>query len=377
MAGIMDNHTRGASSESNTSSDDASPEANASGGGQQAAASGGASASQNGEPGGKGQRLEEPQATGDVLDDALAGEVEGEETSRHDPFHAAMDELEGADEGEEAEAQSPEVPQEEPESDPEPQEDPEAEPEAEDDDTAEEDAEDGNEEEDFDPVAQQRERLAEKGIELEEGQDPVDFIEQEVEANQQLLDAYEKDPQLLELTKLVTQEGLTTEQALATMELDVDPDDPEVIKQRARQEAREEHLSEQVEAAAEQGQRMRESFQEEHGYDDEELGSFLQEVNRYVNGDPANGGHLPQDFLDVMHRGLRYEKDVEAAREKGETEGRNQQIRDRREKKRNRGDGLPKGQDGSTGGKETQDPDGAGALAQELGAANGGVLEGF
>jgi hypothetical protein len=412
--GIMDNH-RDAQTDADPSSEAApqeAPQANESGDSGEDMSSV------------EGERVEEPETTGDVIDDALQGALQssqgGEEhpDGRHTAFHAAMHEI-GSESGggeesgdatsedaseeatpQEAASNAEERATSDAESGASDEEAPAGEVlageapageapagEGEETDGGEEEGEEaasGEEESSYDPVAEQRERLAEKGIELGEDaegnpRDPVDFIEQEVSANEELIDAFESDPQLQEATRLAVEEGLSLEQAVATMDLDpgAAEENPEVLKAQARQEARREQIEEQAEAAREKGQQMRAAFQEEHDYSDEEMTRFLKEVQTYVNGDPANGGQLPEDFLEVMHRGMRYEEDVEAAREEGETKGRNQQINERREKKKQKGDGLPKAPDGSAGDQEEEaDPDGALALAQDLGGANGGVLEG-
>jgi hypothetical protein len=409
--GIMDNHRSGAQTDADPSPEAApqeAPQANESGDSGQDMSSV------------EGERVEEPETTGDVIDDALQGALQssqgGEEhpDGRHTAFHAAMHEIgsesgggeepgdatsseeaseeatpqeaaSNAEEGATSDAESGTSDEEASSGETPAGEAPAGE--GEETDGEEEEGEEAASEEEesaYDPVAEQRERLAERGIELgedEEGnpRDPVDFIEQEVSANEELIDAFESDPQLQEATRLAVEEGLSLEQAVATMDLDpgAAEENPEVLKAQARQEARREQIEEQAEAAREKGQQMRVAFQEEHDYSDEEMTRFLKEVQTYVNGDPANGGQLPEDFLEVMHRGMRYEEDVEAAREEGETKGRNQQINERREKKKQKGDGLPKAPDGSAGDQEEKaDPDGALALAQDLGGANGGVLEG-
>jgi fused signal recognition particle receptor len=404
--GIMDNHRSGVQTDADPSPEAApqeAPQANESGDSGEDMSSV------------EGERVEEPETTGDVIDDALQGALQssqgGEEhpDGRHTAFHAAMHEIGSESGGGEesgdatsSEEASEEATAQEAASNAEERATSDAESGASDEEAssgeapADEDEEtDGEEEEGeeaasgeeesaYDPVAEQRERLAEKGIELgedEEGnpRDPVDFIEQEVSANEELIDAFESDPQLQEVTRLAVEEGLSLEQAVAMMDLDpgAAEEDPEVLKAQARQEARREQIEKQAEAAREKGKQMRIAFQEKHDYSDEEMTRFLKEVQTYVNGDPANGGQLPEDFLEVMHRGMRYEEDVEAAREEGETKGRNQQINERREKKKKKGDGLPKAPDGSAGDQEEEtDPDGPLALAQDLGGANGGVLEG-
>jgi hypothetical protein len=95
-------------------------------------------------------------------------------------------------------------------------------------------------------------------------------------------------------------------------------------------------------------------FQNGKGMTAEEMDKFLGEC--YAVVESALLGRIDPRFLEIMHKGMNYENDVNDAAAAGVAEGRNQQIEDRM--KKTAGDGVPimNSGNGASGGKKAVAP---------------------
>jgi hypothetical protein len=137
-------------------------------------------------------------------------------------------------------------------------------------------------------------------------------------------------------------------------------DDPEqykkVMKEQARREvALEQRASEQEEMQKKFTDNQEDSkdtisaFQKEKGMDEGQGEAFINKVGDHFEN--MVHGKITPEFLDIMHRGLNYEKAIEEAKEEGKIKGKNERIN--AEKRKKAGDGLPKTKTGKP--KEAKD----------------------
>lgn len=87
-------------------------------------------------------------------------------------------------------------------------------------------------------------------------------------------------------------------------------------------------------------------FKSEKNMSDEDFESFIDECYKVVEG--ALMGKIDKSFLEIMYKGLNYEKDLQDAATAGVIEGRNQKIDETLRKKD--GDGIPNLNTGGKGG---------------------------
>lgn len=282
----------------------------------------------------------------DVLGSVLAAQEDGDDGLVHgsDAFHDALRQLDEPDEAEEEAADDP-------------TETVEAEQETEANE-AEEESDETDDDEPYDPVAEQERRLKEAGIDIGDA-DPVDFLVSEMEANKSLVAAFSKDGQLREVARLAVQEGMTLKEALAEIDYSADENDPEIIRAQERKKLREEQYAERLDAASEKAAQDEKAFRTSRDFSDKQMADFKNEIRPYIYGTAE--GTLPSDFMEVMWKGLHFDEELAAAKEAGEeskleaeTQGRNAAIREQRQKKQRRGDGIPNGRDGTT--REARSP---------------------
>lgn len=189
-------------------------------------------------------------------------------------------------------------------------------------------------------------------------------LESERESQQKLYDVLDNSDETVQLLRQMANgkdffEALSSIVDIEARLSEMKEDDPEkykqVLKEQAKREARLEQ-EEQQRQKLEQDYADNESasqenittFQKEKEFDNTQKEEFLGSINKHF----ANivHGKVTPDFLQVMYRGLQYEKDVEQAKEKGKIEGKNEKINAERQKKM--GDGLPI----TRGGKPKQQP---------------------
>nr|BDD48099.1 hypothetical protein 15 [Balneolaceae bacterium] len=192
-------------------------------------------------------------------------------------------------------------------------------------------------------------------------------LAKEREANQVVYDLFENHDELVELAQHM-HKGDSFMVALArTVDLDkaqkeLEADNPEEFKEMLRAqvereqklkeaEKKQQDLEEEFEENTEQSLENMEQFFKKEGMDEAAQDEFRSKVDTHISR--LMKGKVTPEFLEVLHKGLNYEVDVEKAKEKGKVEGKNAKIKAERTKKK--GDGLPNVKGG--GPKETKKPD--------------------
>ena len=211
------------------------------------------------------------------------------------------------------------------------------------------------------------------GFDVETPEALIEAVQNEMHANDELLALFEREPQLLELTRLAM-EGKSLVEAL--VELGVDAEDatnPDVVRARAKKEVLDQQRTGQLEAAKRAADEARDAFKTARKLTDPQMAAFQQKVALYVYGDPRTG-QLPADFLDVMYRGLQYENDVQAAREAGRVKGKNEAVTEQRTRKQRKGDAVPYAKSGRAEPVQHTREASLEDLASQL-AGSGGVLD--
>lgn len=182
-------------------------------------------------------------------------------------------------------------------------------------------------------------------------------LNSEYETNQKLINAFENNPEFKEVAKGMVN-GKSFNEALFSV---VNPDQMIPDKQK-EPEKYAEYLAgkkERERAEADRKQRLDEnlkktkseidSFKENQSLEESEAKGIIKKADEIANN--VMQGLLTNDMLSLIHKGLNYDKAVEAAREEAKQEGAKQgrsETRKRRQKDR-QGDGLPQPPAGSGG----------------------------
>lgn len=167
---------------------------------------------------------------------------------------------------------------------------------------------------------------------------------------------FDQSDDMVQLAKYV-KDGYTVNEAIAAVidfeqwQDELKENDPEEYKkvvkrqmereqraeqQRKEQEAREQKINENKKVSNENWRK----FKEAKGLEDEGAKEFSQRVSDHF--EQIADGRITDDFLEVMYKGLNYEKDLETAKKEAEKDGKNAKINTEMKKtKKNSGDGLP------------------------------------
>jgi hypothetical protein len=173
-------------------------------------------------------------------------------------------------------------------------------------------------------------------------------IQEDQKANESLIEMFNNNPRTMKLAQLLIQgvpervayykAGFTPE------EFEADPDDPDfeqvVLAKHESKKQREQAEKERQKIAqnAEKSQKTLVEFQKSKRLNDSEYSSFTGWIEGLINS--VIDADLNNEVLDKLFQAYTYKDAVKKAKLHGEIEGRNQKIQI--EKKRKKGDGLPK-----------------------------------
>lgn len=215
-------------------------------------------------------------------------------------------------------------------------------------------------------------------------------LDQDRETFEAVTNLFEESDEIVQVAKYL-KDGYTFNEALASVidfenwQEELKENDPEeykkVVKRQMEREQRQkeakkadEERREKFQANQQKSTKEWDAFKKEHFSDedgkvnDKEAEKFAQAINDQIQH--LADGYTPQEFFEVMYRGLRYDEAVKEAQEKGKVEGANKAIKDKTAK--TKGDGTPdlkRGQPRRTTKSTTQ---GKRALAGAVGRKTAG-----
>lgn len=196
-------------------------------------------------------------------------------------------------------------------------------------------------------------------------------LEQEKEANKAFYDLLEGSDELREVSRFMYKHNVNFDEAVAALEIEpavnlekLKKDDPDAYlelmekkkkqeEQRAQQEEKSKTRKETFDKNAEKSAENTEAFKKEAEIDDKQFNEITQAINPEI--DKLADGLVTKDFLNIVHRGLTYEQEVDKAYQKGLTEGKNKKIEELQNRKS--GDNLPRIDSSSTKQAEKDDED--------------------
>ncbi len=111
------------------------------------------------------------------------------------------------------------------------------------------------------------------------------------------------------------------------------------VSERKQREAEQAKAIEEYEKNLHESAGALKDFADENGMSEEEAIEFVRQITSVIN-DKLFAGKIDKEFLDLFFRAFNYDKDLQASREAGVIDGRNEQI-DAKNHKLKKGDGLP------------------------------------
>lgn len=204
------------------------------------------------------------------------------------------------------------------------------------------------------------------------------LLNDEVEANGILIDLFENHPQLAQLARTLGKNNEQTfQQALFTVlgEEEIIPDkakDPEAyadyLVAKKERENQANAIKTEFDNNLTESEAVIESFRESNSFDKKTVETIMTKANTYLK--EAQKGKITREFLDVMAKGLNYEKAVQKAAEEAKVEGKNEAANKAKQQKK--GDGLPKPKNSSGGKPANAKPKSnpGSLLADAIGAAS-------
>lgn len=199
-------------------------------------------------------------------------------------------------------------------------------------------------------------------------EDVQEELERERQGNDAIVSVIESHPEMQsflgDVLTEVSQNGTADLDAIARDHFEVDLPDPEEDeeayrealrereKRRAQREQRRQQLrqvEEDMEELAKTAQRSIKTLAEDEELSDSETKQVQRQIADFINN-PS------EEFAKVIYRGLNFDSILEEERKQAKKEGRNEAIRERREKKE--GDGVAKLRSSDTSEDTTPDSEG-------------------
>lgn len=176
----------------------------------------------------------------------------------------------------------------------------------------------------------------------------IEHLNNEAQANQQLLGAFEENPELQAVVKDMTQNGKSFLEALhAHVDIDslnVQPGDEnyeEVVRAKVNRENQKKEQEKRIqELRSNQEKTIANSveFVKEHKLTKADESTFFNQIDKIISD--LNNGLVSKETFEVFKKGMAYEKDVKSAKEVGEIAGKNTAVIIK--KKKLKGDAMPK-----------------------------------
>lgn len=188
-------------------------------------------------------------------------------------------------------------------------------------------------------------------------------LEKERETFEAVTSLFDEDDSIVQIAKY-RKEGYSINEAIArTIDFnewqeELKENDPEEYKKVVKRQMEREQAQKEAEKARKEHQEQIQANQKEssdhwRGFVEDHFKTETEDGKEVINEDAAKkfseqinshfqnvaDGKVTPEFLDVMYRGLNYDKDVKKAEEKGKVEGANKAIKDKTAK--TKGDGTP------------------------------------
>lgn len=189
--------------------------------------------------------------------------------------------------------------------------------------------------------------------------DAKDFQEKTRQKDEKLRDIINSSPDFADLLYLIGQ-GASYEEAHGIVSGDSDMDfekakDGWQKAAKERQEQRQKHdkALEEVKTNMQESFKTLDAYAKDNKLSKEDEDELMKRIDGVVES--VARGNITKDILDTFYKGTKYEKDMSEEKEKAEVKGRNEAIKDvkNKGKKKKQGDGLPHPDSQSTQPPET------------------------
>ncbi len=186
------------------------------------------------------------------------------------------------------------------------------------------------------------------------------YIEDTKKKDQKLVDIVNSSPDFADLMYLMGQ-GATYEQAhgfvMGETEEDLDQAKDQwakAAKERQAQKAEQQKAIQEINSNFDESFKTIDKYAKDNGLSKDDTDNLLQQIDGIVKS--ITEGRITPDILDKFHKGVRYEKDIQDAKDTSEVRGRNDAITQMKNKKKaEKGDGLPHPDSAATGTPDEQE----------------------
>lgn len=175
----------------------------------------------------------------------------------------------------------------------------------------------------------------------------------ERDANKRVSEVFQNSDEMVQLVRLMDNgksffEALAgtvdIEQAMSDLK-ESDPDEyKKILKQQVEreqrleaQQAQQEKLQKEFSENEQASQQIIDDFQNDQNLKKEQVDALLGTIDKHFEG--LVKGKITPDFLQLVHQGQQFDQAIEAAKEEGRIEGRNEKIQKKKTEKA--GDNLP------------------------------------
>lgn len=187
------------------------------------------------------------------------------------------------------------------------------------------------------------------------------MLDEELEANKDLISVFGRAPEVAKITKsLLKDPELTFRQAVyqvlgteqAVPDKKTNPEAyADYILAKKQQATEAESRKKEAEDNIKQSEEVIQSFAKNTGLKKDETDKIMQTAHGFLKD--LGRGVVSKDFLEVMRKGLNFDAEIKKTAEKAKVEGKNEAASTN--KKRKKGDGLPKPKRAAGGGKPAPD----------------------
>lgn len=183
------------------------------------------------------------------------------------------------------------------------------------------------------------ETLVNRAKELEQA------LQEEEEANSKLIELFDANPEIKDVVRLLNKGFSLSEALVTTLEVDElislknDPKAQEKLtEKRIRRELEAKQAQEKTESNINASKSTLDAFYAEAGYtDDAKKEQFTKQMDSLVR--PLFEGLVTPELVRVIHKGLKYDSDIQQAATKAKVEATNKKVE--KEVAKRKGDGLP------------------------------------
>lgn len=183
-------------------------------------------------------------------------------------------------------------------------------------------------------------RVVERTKELEK------TLREEDEANEELYRIFEQNPQAKRMIQRLAEDYDITEAIASELDLEEIQDlmsDENAQEKIAERKAERKLQDKEQKEKAKRSKKVADTFYESQGFSEEDIESFSGEIRDVIT--PVMQGEVTPEFLEIMHKGLNFEKEVEKAKQRTAKKITTNSKKNKKNKRK--GDGLPTGKGGS------------------------------